>query len=253
MATVQGEFGEIFLFEDFTGPEVLVALTGASENVYKDFRVIGDGTEDTDSGITVDEATVPLNGVGVLTTTNESKHGVYLATSLCLNPAKNGPLVLECRVQFADLDAKAFFMGLSSANGDDLSLEDDLINGAGTTLTLTATDICGFFYDEGLTDDEDWHAVYKGGTATGETVSSNVDLDDDAVLGEFQILRLEVDPNGTARWYIDGVLLKTLAGAVRTTATDYLAAICGVESKANTIEYAYLDYFAVRANRDWTV
>jgi len=253
MATVQGEVGLINLFEDFTGPEVLVAGTGASENVYKDFRVIGDGTEDTDSGITVDEATVPLNGVGIFTTTNETKHGVYLSTSLMLNPVMNGPLVLECRVQFADLDSKSFFMGLCGANGDDLSLEDDVINGATTTLTLTATDLCGFFYDEGLTDDEDWHAVFHGGTTTGETVSSNVDLDDDAVAGEWQILRLEVDPNGTARWYIDGVLLKTQTGAVTVTATDYLAAICGVESKATTVEYAYVDYFLVRAARDWTV
>jgi hypothetical protein len=253
MATVQSEFGLINLFEDFTGPEVLVAGTGASENVYKDFRVIGDGTEDTDSGITVDEATVPLNGVGIFTTTNETKHGVYLATALMLNPVMNGPLVLETRVQFADLDSKSFFMGLCGANGDDLSLEDDVINGATATLTLTATDLCGFFYDEGLTEDEMWHCAFNGGTTTGVTVAATVQSGIDAVLGQYNILRLEVDPNGTARWYIDGVLKQTQTGAVTVTATDYLAGICGVESKATSIEYAYVDYFAIRAARDWTV
>lgn len=250
MATVQSEFGKICWMEDFAGGEVPVALTSSPQGIGP-FRVIGQGLDENDSGITVDESTAPLNGVGIFTTTDESKHGVYLTTGKCLDVGKMAPLILECRVQFADLDSKAFFMGLSDVNKDALSLEDDLINGATTTLTLNASNIGGFYYDEGLTDDEDWHAVYNGGTTTGETDSTKVDLDDDAVAGDFQVLRLEVDPNGTVRWYIDGVELKSLAGAVSTT-TD-LAAVCGVESKASSKEYAYVDYFVVKANRDWTV
>ena len=69
--------------------------------------------------------------------------------------------------------------------------------------------------------------------------------------GEFQVLRLEVAPNGTARWYIDGVLKQTKTGAVSTT-TD-LAVVALIEAKSAAIEYAYLDYVYVRANRDWTV
>jgi len=251
MATVQSECGEIVMLEDFFGGEDIVANTAATRPFGAYFRVIGDGIAENDSGITVDESTVPLNGVGVFTTTDEAKHACGVATAKCLDVAKMAPLVLECRVQFADLDSKSFFMGLSDVNNDDTSIEDDIINGATTTLTLNASDLCGFFYDEGLTDDEDWHAVYNGGTTTGETTSTNVDLDDDAVAGEFQILRLEVDPNGTARWYIDGVLLKTVKGAVSTT-TD-LAAVCLVESKGTSNEYAYVDYFMVKCNRDWTV
>ena len=68
--------------------------------------------------------------------------------------------------------------------------------------------------------------------------------------GEWQQLRLEIDPNGTARWYIDGELLWTQAGAVSTT-TD-LGVILGVEAKGNAVEEMDVDYLLVTANRDWT-
>ena len=245
----QSECGKIRLFEDFCGPEWIIAETAAS-GAMGDFRIIGDGTEDVDSGITIDEATAPLSGVGIFTTTNEDKHSVYLATSLCLDPALMGPIVCETRVQFADLDTKAFFMGITDTNADVLSMEDDMIVGATETLTLTASDFCGFYLDDALTEDEMWHAVYTGGSTTGETDSTNIELVD-TVVGEWQILRLEVDPNGTARWYIDGVLLKTLAGAV-ATGTNF-AALCGIEARTTEIQLAYVDYFSVTANRDWTV
>ncbi len=250
MAEVHAGPGRIELFEDFCGPEWIIAETAAS-GAMGQFRIIGDGTEDTDSGITIDESTVPLNGVGIFTTTNEDKHAVFLATSKCIDVAKMAPIVMECRVQFADLDSKGFYMGLTDTNADDLAMEDDMIIGSATTLTLTASDICGFYLDEALTDDEDWHGVYNGGTTTGATVSTTIDLDDDAVAGEWQILRLEIDPNGTARWLIDGVLKQTVSGAVSTSVD--LAALCGVEARAISNEYAYVDYFYVSFNRDWTV
>ena len=101
-----------------------------------------------------------------------------------------------------------------------------------------------------LTDDEDWHMVYNGGTTTGETDSREIDADVDAVAGEYDVLRLEVAPNGTARWFINGALKQTVTGAVSTTAE--LAVIAMVEAKTAAIEYAWLDYVAIEANRDWT-
>jgi len=93
--------------------------------------------------------------------------------------------------------------------------------------------------------------VYNGGTTTGETTISSIDANDDAVAGEFQILRLEIAPNGTARWYIDGVLKQTKTGAISTSVDVGLLTM--VEARSNSIEYAYLDYVYVSANRDWTV
>lgn len=252
MTEVQSEFGKIVLMEDFFGPEIPLALTNTTEHIGP-FRVIGDGLAENDSGIINNEADPNLNGVGRLTTTDEDKHDCGLATPLMLNVATMAPIVIECRFQHDDLDTKGAFIGLCDVNADDLALEDDVIQGGTTTLTLTASDLCGFYWSSELTDDEDLHAVYNGGTATGATDSTSVDLDTDLIAATYKIVRLEVDNNGTARWYVDGVLKKTLAGAVSTT-TD-LAALCVVENKNNTSagETMDVDYFHVSFYRDWTV
>ena len=65
------------------------------------------------------------------------------------------------------------------------------------------------------------------------------------------MLRLEIDTNGTARWYIDGVLKQTVVGAVSTSVD--LALLLGVETKGNAIETMDVDYLLLQANRDWTV
>ena len=57
--------------------------------------------------------------------------------------------------------------------------------------------------------------------------------------------------NGTALWYIDGVLKQTVAGAASTTTN---MAVC-LAAAANTTELSIMDvdYLSVDANRDWTV
>ena len=159
------------------------------------------------------------------------------------------PFVMEFRVRFTDLDTKTFYVGLTDVNDDTAILEGGNLHGATATLTLTASDLCGFYLSAELTEDEMWHCVYNGGSTTGATASANVQSGVDAVAGEWDILRLEVDPNGTARWFINGVLKQTVAGAVSTT-TD-LAVICMVEAKGAAIETVDVDYGMVKANRDW--
>jgi len=92
--------------------------------------------------------------------------------------------------------------------------------------------------------------VYNGGTTTGETDSTEVDCNDDAVAGEWQVLRLELFPNGTVSFYIDGVLIRTVTGAVSTSVD--LALALAVEAKGANIEIMHVDYLMVEANRDWT-
>tara|TARA_R100000306_G_scaffold50817_1_gene47893 strand:- start:12326 stop:12919 length:594 start_codon:yes stop_codon:yes gene_type:complete len=192
-----------------------------------------------------------LNGVGVLTTTNEDAHSCGVTTGLVFDAGKMGTLVAECRVQFPDLDTKAFWFGFTDVNSDTTILEGNQLVASGASLTLSASDLCGFLLDSEATDHEDWIMAYNGGTTSGETTIASIDADDDAVAGEFQILRLEVDPNGTARWYIDGVLKQTKAGAL-ATGTD-VGLLAMIEARSAAIEYAWLDYVSVTANRDWTV
>jgi hypothetical protein len=244
----QSQYGKIRIFEDFIGGEDIVANTAASRTFGAGgLRVIGEGIAENDSGVTILESD-GLNGVGVLTTTDEAAHTCGLATGKIFDVALNGPLVAECRVQFADLDTKSFFFGFASENDD---AETEVASGATSTITLTAASLVGFLLDHSLTEDELWHMIYNGGTTTGATASGSVDSAIDAVAGEYDILRVEIDPNGTARWYIDGALKQTVEGAV-STSTD-LAGLALVNAHGAEIEYAYLDYVAFEANRDWTV
>ena len=244
----QSDRGRIELFEDFF-TEDNIAETATTRN-YGPFLVGGQGSEDTDAGITT-LASDGLNGVGRLTTTDEDNHTTLVGTNITFDVGLMGPIVAEARVRLDNLDTKEVFFGFTDIDPDTLSLETDVMTGATATLTLTASDICGFYLSAELTDDEDWHGVYNGGTTTGETTSTSVDLDDDAVAGEWQVLRLEIDNNGTARWYIDGDLKQTVKGAVSTSVD--LALVLGVEAKGAAIENLDVDYLLVQANRDWTV
>ena len=246
----QSGYGKIKIFEDFLAGEDIVAATAATRAFGgSGLRVIGQGIAEADSGITVGESD-GLNGVGILTTTNEDAHSCGVTTGKVFDVGKMAPINIECRVQFPDLDTKAFYFGLTDVNDDTTILEGNNLVASGTSLTLSASDLCGFLIDAEATDDEDWIMVYNGGTTTGETTIDNIDADNDAVAGEYDILRLEVAINGTARWYINGVLKQTVTGAV-STSTD-LAVIAMIEARSAAIEYAWIDYIAIEANRDWT-
>ena len=246
----QSGYGRIKIFEDFLAGEDIVAATAATRAFGgSGLRVIGQGIAEADSGIPVAEAD-GLNGVGILTTTNEDAHSCGLTTGKVFDVGKMAPINIECRVQFPDLDTKAFYFGLTDVNDDTTILEGNNLVAASGTLTLSASDLCGFLIDAEATDDEDWIMVYNGGTTTGETTIANIDADNDAVAAEWDILRLEVAINGTARWYVNGVLKQTVTGAV-STSTD-LAVLAMIETRAASNEYAWIDYIAIEANRDWT-
>jgi len=243
----QSDRGRIELFYDFFG-EDNIANT-AESRVLGPFVVGGQGNAETDAGVPTIAGMV--SGAGRITTTDEDNHTTLVGTNTAFSASLNGPIVLEARVQLDNIDTKEVFFGLSDIDPDTLSIETDVMTGATTTLTLTASDLCGFFLSAELTDDEDWHMVYNGGSTTGETTSTSVDADDDAVAAEWQVLRLEIDTNGTARWYIDGVLKQTKTGAVSTTTV--MGVCLGVEAKGAAIENLDVDYLLVTANRDWTV
>jgi hypothetical protein len=247
----QSGYGKIRIFEDFTGPEIPIALTTDMENIGP-FYAGGEGFEDNDTGI-LRLDTDANNGVVRLISGNTDKDTTAVFTGKMFDAAAMGTLACEARVRMPDLDDKNVFIGFADANDDDISAEDDIIAAASSSaFTLNGSNFCGFFWaSEVEVSDEDWYGVFNGGDTTGVTAASSVDLDADAVAGDFQVLRLEVETNGTARWYVDGVLKQTQTGAISTSAE--LAFVCAV--MANTTEFGHLevDYLAVESNRDWTV
>ena len=246
----QGSVGRIRIFEDFIGAEIPVALTTDVENLGP-FKIGGEGLEDSDTGATVFDSD-GLNGVIRLISGNTDKDTTALMTGTMFDVGLMGPINIEVRVRMVDLDDKQVFIGLTDTNDDDQDQDTDIITTDATVVTLQASDLVGFYWSSELeTSDEDWYGVYNGGTTTGVTTAASVDLDADATAGEFQVLRLEVAPDGKTRWYVDGVLKQTVAGAISTSTDVGLVAM--IEARAASNEYVYLDYLYVSANRDWTV
>ena len=241
--------GMIRLFNDFAGPEQLESLTATSHYIGQ-FRVVGEGFADNTVGI-VGLESAGLSGVIRIESGATDQDSTGLVTSKMFDVALMGPIVMEARVQFNNLDTKEFFFGLSDVNEDDVALESDILGAtAGTTIALTSSNLIGFLLDSELTEDEMWHMVYNGGATAGETSSSNVESAVDAVAGEWDVLRLEIDPNGDARWWVNGILKQSVDTAVSTT-TDFCMNFLIGGRGANDL--ADVDYVLVAANRDWTV
>lgn len=212
-----------------------------------DFVFYGQGTLEIDSGAIL---TAARNGVIRLTTTDETEHAAVIGTLSRFDVAQQGPITIEARVEFNNLDTKEAFIGLSDENDAVSILEGEVITAATETLTLDASDLVGFYLSAELTEDEMWHMVYNGGTTVGETDSTNVESGVDAVAGEMDVLLLEIDPNGTVRWYVNGDLKQTVVGAVSTSVD--MGLMCAVETKGGAVEEMDVDFLELRAGRDWT-
>jgi len=253
MATEQSGRGRIEIFEDFLGAEcpLLNTASGADATAalvnFGPLVIRGEGIEDATVGI------VPiadgLNGTARFTgPSTATGDAIILGTETCLSVGLMAPIVIEARVNLLLLSNREIFIGLCG-NFDDN--QDEILTGSDATLTLTEADLCGFFFDSGLTEAVNWYMVYNGGTTTGETDASEVASGLIPVITEWDILRLEVDNNGTARWYINGALLQTVEGAISTSVV--MSAQIAVVYTATAAPTLDVDYFYVSANRDWTV
>ena len=238
--------GQIRLFNDFFGGTALTN-TMDSESMG-DFYAGGEGFEDSSAGI--EPGGAALSGVINLTSGATDADTSFIGTGISFDVGLMGTIVLEARVQLPDLDTKEIFFGLTSILTPDEQLQDIVINSNSTTLTLTAG-LAAFYLSDELTDDEDWHGIHNGGTATASTATGTVDLNTEAVAGIWQVLRMEILSNGTVRWYIDGVLLQTVVGAVSTT-TNFAVCLAAAANSANA-SIMQVDYLLVEAGRDWTV
>ncbi len=250
MASSNCSYGRIRLFNEFAGPEIPVAnavaygTTAGGCNYYLgDFKVTGDLAE-TDTGVlglSIASGAVRISG------NNEDGKGVAIGTEVVFSPSLNGRMICKARVQAVALTTRNFFIGFCDVNADDVA---EPLTATGTTLTLTASDICGFTLDSQLTAATEWHMVHNGGSTAGQTDSEQVVSDVTAVAAEWDVLRVEIDENGKGYWFINDVLKQTVAGASSTTVL--LAAYVGCWGTTGTVADLDCDYLGVEAGRDWT-
>lgn len=252
----QSGVGKIRLFHDFLGAEVpektAVAYgTSAGGCTYSigDFRLVGDTADADDGGMpTINRA----NGYARLTGTDEAGQGMAIATEISFSPVLNGPLILETRLETQVLTARNIFVGFA---GTILDLSVEPLTADTVTITKVYPAV-GFLFDSQLTADATastavWHMPYILASDTTQT-STTVEASQVVVAAESDILRLEVDPDGGARWYINGKLEQTVGAGLAATTTTLLGAQVGVYGTANTTTDVDIDYILVEANRDWT-
>jgi len=242
----QSGTGRIRLFDDFCGPECPVANAEAATtpgHFVGPFKIIGD-TVETDTGTV---ATDKASGYLLISGNDEDGKGVAIATSVCFSPVLNGTIVVEARLEMAAITARNVFVGLAGTLADDVAEP-----ATATTTTITKVVPCvGFLLDSQLTAGTYWHMPYLLASDTTQT-STDVVSSQIAVAAESDILRLEVDPNGAARWYINGILEQSVGAGLAATTTTLLGACVGCWGTTTTAATIDVDYLLVEANRDWT-
>jgi len=249
--TGYGSEGVIRYFTDFLGAEIPVTnavaygTTGGGCNYYLgDLKVTG-SLQDTDSGI----ASVGKSGgfARLASSATADGDGIAIGTEVSFSPALNGTMSLEVRLERAALTAGTVFVGFMAANADEVA---EPITCATTVLTKV-TPCVGFLLNSELTAaDGLWHMPYLLATDTTQT-STGVVATQTAVLAECDVVRIEVDAGGGAKWFINGKLEQTVGAGLAATAATLMSAAVGVWSTTNTVATVDLDYFLFEANRSW--
>lgn len=196
---------------------------------------------------------------GILKMVSGSADDANDGVSLSLADASNGALVslgttyLEVRLTADDWSPNGgcnICVGLASEIAE--SNEHGLWRVATATVSdggLSLVNGVGFCLDDDATI-QNWIAC---STKASSVVTTPVDLGEIAGNVSYQTLRLELDSNGTCKFYIDGILKHTTVGAVATNAV--LIPFVSIDSAgavaANILSIDYIRFNAPRPTGNW--
>lgn len=215
------------LYDDFVGP----VLSTFNWLVYKG----------SDGGAAFPAIAVANDGTVALTTSSGGAstmavNGAQLNSSLNWK-AVNGGLIFEARVNLSSLASTAAFIGFTN---ESTSLQMPANSaGSGNTITQTANDAVGFLFDTANTA----QTFFLVGNAAGVAATPQV-LANAPVASTYNVLRIELGTDGSAKFYIDGVMVGTvMTGAV--TPTVALAPVFATfarttAAKTLTVDYAFV-------------
>ncbi len=163
--------------------------------------------------------------------------GVQLTSFLNWKTA-NG-LSFEARLQISAITNVQLFVGLTDQRAS-LEMPATL---SGTTYTTVATDAVGFLFDTAATTD----TIRAVGVAN-DVDATHVDTGIAYVAATDIVLRIEVDRNQNAYFYINGTLVATLASAIRGTVA--LAPIVCARAAGDTVSKTVdIDYIGLSCRR----
>jgi len=132
-----------------------------------------------------------------------------------------GQIIFEARVSTSHVTGATLCVGLSDkiASGSAEAVLHTVKGEAIADDGLTVSNALSFAQDSEATDVTAWYATSENaGTIAHVAAAADCKLVDDPTPDTYQILRIEVDASGDARFYVDGILRHTELTAVATTA-----------------------------------
>jgi hypothetical protein len=230
------------IFDDFTQENV--SLTTVNDGNW-----IGFFGSDTDATLAVTIAGAPE---GQIAMGSGDGGGANDGSTLSLILLAKGALVslggcvMEARVSLDTLAGAVVNVGLSdvlaeSAEHSPYKIVAATISDAG----LSNTNAAMFVWGTEATAATKWHHVTENAT----TIAAISTSDNGPVVDTYAILRIEIDADGDARFYVDGTLEKTVTTAVATT--SLLIPFIGIDGEdgAPVNTDLTIDYILFEGNR----
>ena len=244
----QSEYGVIEVWDDFLGPDndLTWGLGTVKVGNLGFVSVNASGSNLGTFEWTVDE---PGGIVAITTHATDNDNAALMAGTF--RPADGG-IIMEARFKQADVTTGAIYCGFTET----LNLATPVMPAEFATATMSyngSGGMVGCVWDPDATTNR-WKALAGDGGSVSSNASANGEDDNasgDAVNDQWEIVRVEIGPDATARIYHDEILIDTIASAI--TAGDKFYAVLMIENRsaaANTLE---VDYFHARGYRDWSV
>lgn len=182
---------------------------------------------------------VHVGGVVRLLTSTTDNASQMISTSLIWEDDKYA--VCEARINLADVSGTALFFGFTDATSE--TTPDMAIHYPDDVLTTVATNAVGFVVDA----DHASSSIMCCGVNAG-TDETPVDTGTDWADAEWHTLRIELDPDGNAIFWLDGVAKARLATAI-ASGTDLAVAVHAATRAADGANNVYADYVEAWQNR----
>ena len=228
MATDTG-FGKVKLFDDFLG------------DVIADQYSTGAETGGTGGSTAI---TAAVNGA-LRITTDDQTDGDRIALTYQLNwQASDGGMIMEARIKnVTAITLRTLFVGFTDVLAASTVVEMP-IEMSGSTVTSTATDAVGFMYDTASTNDT-WYGI----GVKADSDATPVDTGVAPVAGTYQTLRVVVNADGDADFYINGKYEGHVDDAI-TASVDCTPIIALEAQGAAGAKIVDVDYLYVEGGRN---
>lgn len=187
----------------------------------------------TNATIAVHHSTYP-GGMCRIATDNTDNESSFLATPLMWEDDMNA--ICEAKILISDVSGLAVFFGFSDSRYETTpAMPIDYADG--TLATVAGNNTVGFICD--YDDSVNGPNSIVGVGANAGTLETAIDSGTDWADTTWHVLRVELNPDGDAVFYLDGTAFGVMTTAI--TSGTHLCIITAVANRDAAIDYVYLD------------